>query len=131
VLRRLAVYGEGIDDTGTINFGVLPCGVEHKLNFIVKVRDELSTLTVRDLHVTPDFIGVRLEPISDSSAPENLYRLTVTLPATASPCVYRVQRFGKIHFEFDHPRIIELTLAVDFVLSGDAGQVFAALGKTR
>lgn len=131
VLRRLAVYGEGIDDTGTINFGVLPCGVEHKLTFIVKVRDKQSTLNVRDLRVTPGFIRVHLEEFKESSVPENLYRLTVTLPATAPPCVYRVQRFGKIQFAFDHPRITELTLNVDFVLSGDRRQVFAAWGSNR
>lgn len=131
VLRRLAVYGESIDETGTIEFGVLPYRQEHKLKYVVKVYDEVSTLVVRNVTVKPDFIKAQLEPYRHPSAPENLYQLTVTLPASAPPCIHRGQRMGEIQFEFDHPRISELTLNVDFALTGEARQVLAKLDNSR
>ncbi|MCG8449777.1 MAG: DUF1573 domain-containing protein [Pirellulales bacterium] len=125
VLRRVSVYGGGIDQQGTIHFGVLPAGKPHKQNLIVKVHDELPTLKVHDLHVTPDFLAARLKPYRQSADAENLYQLEVALPASAAPCVYRGHRLGKIRFEFDHPRISKLELNVDFILHGGARHALA------
>ena len=130
-MRRLAVYGKNIDESGTIEFGVRPYREEHQLKYVVKVHDEVPTLVVRDIQVDPEFVEARLEPYDRPPAPENLYQLTVTLPASAPPCVYRGQRMGKIHFEFVHPRISELTLNVDFALTGEARQVLAHWSEGR
>jgi len=115
VLRRLAVYGEGIDESGTIDFGIVPAGEEHRRQFVVKVHDQQSVLTIREMRVDPDFVKVDLQPYDGQ---QNLYRMAVTLPATAPKSVYRGQRLGTIHIDFEHPRIQQLDLKVKFVLHG-------------
>lgn len=119
VLRRIAVYGQGIDERGTINFGVLPVGVEHQRKLTVKVNDPLSRLYVTNIAVSPDYLQASLKPIGrDGDNTGNLYRLEVALPATAPVSVHQGERLGTIKLEFDHPRISALTLHADFVLSG-------------
>jgi hypothetical protein len=43
-----------------------------------------------------------------------MYDLFVEIPEETEPCVHRVRDAGKIHFDFDHPRVTKLDLEVDF-----------------
>ncbi len=116
VLRRIAVYGKGIDSNGTISFGVVPSGREHMRRLIVKVHDNDPHLSVRDLQITPSFVTARLLPYGRESGIDNLYHLLISLPATAPETICRGEQLGMIRFEFDHPRIKELVLNLDFIL---------------
>lgn len=116
VLRRIAVYGEGIDSSGTISFGTVPVGHKYVRRFVVKVHDDDPRLHVSDLQTTPSFVTVRLIPYGRESGIDNLYQLEVSLPATAPETICWGEQLGTVHFEFDHPRIKELTLGLDFIL---------------
>jgi|GEM_PF-5133986 len=131
VLRPISVYGQGIDATGTIQFGILPAGIQHQKHLIVKVYDDDPRLVVRAIQVEPKFLDVQLQPYGKSEGVNNLYRLTVALPATAPACVYRIQRLGKIHIMLTHPRLQQLSLRVDFVLQDNAAQRLVHLASDR
>jgi hypothetical protein len=68
---------------------------------------------VKDLEVKPAFLKVSLQPAKDASV-SGMYDLFVEIPEEAEPCVHRVRDAGKIHFDFDHPRVTKLDLEVDF-----------------
>ncbi len=129
--RRIAVYGEGVDDTGTIHLGIVPTGVRHQWTFLVKVHDEVTSLEVVDIRVVPEFLEVQFQPYGRNHGIRNLYHLRVALPATAPACVYRVHRLGSIEITFEHPRIERLKLDVDFVLQGDRGLNWALAAGPR
>jgi hypothetical protein len=112
VLGRISVLGE-ITEFGSIEFGPLPYGTGGVKRYKVKVRDQQTAIPVKTLTVTPDFVKVMLVPTLNASV-AGLYDLTVEIPADTEPCVHRVSDAGKIHFEFDHPRVTKLDLNVDF-----------------
>lgn len=112
VLGRISVLGE-ITEFGSIEFGPLPYGKGGVKRYKVKVRDQQTEIPVRALKVTPGFVKVTLEPAPNASV-AGLYDLTVEIPPDTEPCVHRVSDAGKIHFEFDHPRVTTLDLEVDF-----------------
>jgi len=116
VLRRIAVYGEGVDSNVTISFGTVPVGREYIRRLVVKVHDDDPRLKLSDLKITPSFVNVRLIPYGRESGIDNLYQLEVSLPPTAPKTICWGEQLGSIHFEFDHPRIKELTLGLGFVL---------------
>ena len=122
VLRRLAVYGGGVDDNGTIHFGVQPRGVPHTRKLTIKVHDAQTKLDLSQIQTQPEFLQVDLRPYRDDvdSAEGNLYRLAVTIPADAPEHIARGPQLGKIQLKFDHPRIEELSLGIDFILHGRA-----------
>ncbi len=131
VLRRIAVYGKNIDNQGTIHFGTLLTGKEHKLRFLVKVHDELPRLTLTDVQATPDFLEVQLQPYSKHEGSQNIYRLDVLLPATAPEGVHQAERLGQIRLAFDHPRIHELVMKVEFILHNSTLQSLSSTASTR
>lgn len=131
VLRRIAVYGKKIDNQGTIQFGTVPTGKEHKLRFLVKVHDELPRLTLTDVQTTPEFLEVQLQPYSKDQGAQNLYQLEVLLPATAPECVHQAERAGRIRLSFDHPRIQQLELKVEFALYKSTLQKLSSTASTH
>jgi len=110
VLRRLAVYGGGIDKTGTIFMGVQPRGVAHRRKLVLKVLDEQKQLDLQKATSQPDFLNLELSPYEGGDGVGNLYQLEVEIPADAPEYVARGTQLGQIHLEFDHPRITELKL---------------------
>ena len=120
VLRRLAVYGGGVDRSGTIRFGVQPRGVAHTRKLTVKVNDEQTQLDLREVVTVPEFLEVDFKPYPMDSEMGNLYQLEVKIPAGAPEHIARGPKLGKIHLKFDHPRIEELNRGIDFVLHGRA-----------
>lgn len=132
VLRRLAVYGGGIDETGTVNFGVQPTGVAYHRRLIVKVNDAEPHLRLENIRTTPDFLQAKLLPYDKDPSQTDLYYLDLELPADAPEYVSRGPQLGEVELTFaDHPRIRRLKLNVDFVLQGKARQQLLELTESR
>jgi hypothetical protein len=112
VLGRLSVLGQQIDKHGCIDFGVKPYGRGGIAKMKVKVRDENTELNITGVTIEPDFLKATLTPAK--SATKGLYDLVVELPEDAPPSNHRGDAMGKIRFAFDHPRIDDLNLRVDF-----------------
>lgn len=113
VMGRLSVVGAAVDGLGRIELGVKRYGEGGKVRLKVKVRDNDTELTVRDLKVEPEFLKVQLVPLPNAAV-AGLYDLIVELPRETEPCSHRGDNMGTIHFDFDHPRIPKLDLLVDF-----------------
>jgi hypothetical protein len=116
VLRRLALYGPGIDASGTLDLGVLPTGQGKDCRLVLKVRDAVPELTVRDIETTPDFLDVELDPYETSSAATGLYHLNISVPQSAPACTFLHGEAGRIKLAIDHPRIGDLELRVRFAV---------------
>ena len=116
VLRRLAVYGDGIDSHGTIHVGTIGAGRKHVRRFVVKVRDPLPELPNLAIQTVPDFVQARLVPYP-GAAEVGLYRFDVEIPADAPVCVRSHDNRGEIALDFDHPRIEDLRLGLEFVIT--------------
>jgi hypothetical protein len=117
VLRRLAVYGPGIDHTGTVRLGIVTSelGCRHRL--LVKVRDPQRELPLRRVVAEPAFLRASLTPATGVSPDKGLYHLDIELPAHTTPVRHQGPQAGTLTLQFDHPRIPELTLRVDFAVS--------------
>lgn len=119
VLRRLAVYGPDLQDDGVIRFGVLKPGQGAKQRLVMRVRDDEPKLPVRRITVRPDFVRVQVAPFDPSAENKGLYHLDVEVSPTAPAGNWKLERHGELRIEFDHPRIAELVLELDFaVLEG-------------
>lgn len=136
VLRRLAVYGPGIDRAGNVSLGVIDSQKGHTHRLIVKVYDQDQQIRLRQSHVHPDFLKVRLMPYAtagvattdgsestdgsetDVRGTKGLYRLEIEVPAGTLPGRYLGGQSATVHCEFDHPRISELQLRLQFTVAG-------------
>ncbi len=116
VLRRLSIYGQGIDGQGVVDLGTVPRGVGKKITLVVKVRDEQVDLQVREVHITPRILRATLQP-RHSDRDSDLYDLTLEIPAGIEPCTYLGSPSGKLMVDLDHPRIEDLTLDVHFAVA--------------
>jgi hypothetical protein len=119
VIRRLAVYGPGIDDTGTVDMGILAPRQGRKRRLFMKLRDEQPEMVVERIETTPDFLQVSVTPYRADSRATGLYRLDIAIPADAPECGYRGTELGKIRLAIDHPRVEELTLKASFAIVAD------------
>ena len=117
VLRRVSIYGEGIDSTGTIKLGKVRWGKGLKRYFLVKVRDPDPILEVQQLETTPDFLKVSFLANEQVDKP-GLYRMLLEIPKTAPPSVYMGQP-GALRVEFANSRLEDLSLNVEFAVLGD------------
>jgi hypothetical protein len=114
VLRRLAVYGD-VNPRSLVDLGKITKGDTKLARLTMKVRDEQLELPVKRIEVTPEFLHVEVKRYETEQLGDGLYHLTIEVPATAPLCYhYSQEKFGKIHLEFDHPRIKELDLKVAF-----------------
>jgi hypothetical protein len=115
VLRRLAIYGHGIDGDGTIDLGTIPRGAGAKRKFLVKVRDQQPVLHVKELRAEPSFVQASLVPHAGESVP-GLYHLMIEVPATVEPCAYVGNPSGRLTIDLDHPRIDDVSLTLLFAV---------------
>lgn len=111
VLGRLAVFGQGIDELGYLHLGTLTYGKGATAKLKVQVRDQDPELTVKRIHVEPDFLQAELTKSRGVSV-DSLYDLRVSVPQDAPPCAHKGDAAGLVRIEFDHPRIPQLTLKV-------------------
>lgn len=116
VLKRLAIYGNGIYGDGIIELGTIPRGIGKKLKLVVKVRDEDKDLKVGKLAVKPEFLKASLTPHQEHTA-TGLYDLAIELPPSVEPCSFLGKPSGELTIDLDHPRIDDLTLEVRFAVA--------------
>ncbi len=118
VLRRVAVYGAAIDNFGVVHLGALPAGQGSSTLLRLKVRDPDPVLKVSQIAVVPDFVRATLKPHADAAQHPDRYELHVEIPRDAPPCVHLNPRFGEVRLQFEHPRVRELRLRLDFAVLG-------------
>ena len=118
MLRRLSVYGEGIDALGTVNAGVLDVGQGAKLKLMMKVRDTDPELALDRIEVVPDFVKVTIEPHETRAGEQSkgLYDLHVEIPRDAPECSYLGAYQGHIKLLTKHPRLPETELKLEFAV---------------
>lgn len=112
VLRRLAVYGNGIDANGVISLGIIESDKPHTKRFMLKVRDDQRKLDLNRVAVKPDFVNVKIRPKGDES--RGLYEMILVIPADPPIRSLSASNPGRLHVEFDHPRINDLDLQLTY-----------------
>lgn len=121
VLRRLSVYGPTIMTSGVVDMGRLKEGTGKTVKLLLKVRDTDIELKVRQVKTTPDFLQVHIEPHkSQSNKHLGLYDLYIEVPQNAPPFRLPPDRMAQLQIEFDHPRIGNLELPIDLIISRNA-----------
>lgn len=115
ILRRLAVYGAGVEEPGIVDLGMHPLGRAYQHRLLLKVRDEDPRLNLVRAEVKPEFLQAALVP-AGTEGQDHLYYLDITLPADAPPCLHRGASLGDMKLVFDHPRIPELALRLSFAV---------------
>ncbi len=115
VLRRLAVYGVGVEEPGIVDLGIHPPGKAYQHRVLLKVRDEDSRLEMVRAEFRPEFLRAALTP-AGTDGKDHLYHLDLTIPADAPQCIYRGAQLGDLKLTFDHPRIRDLTLRLAFAV---------------
>jgi hypothetical protein len=119
VLSRLAIYGDGINDEGTIEAGTLDPETGYTGTFMLRVNDQEPQLDVTAITAEPAQVAARIEPFVTTETPASrpgLYRLIVHIDPHQKPAVYKGDRRGKLRITFAHPRIKLLDLGVEFVV---------------
>lgn len=115
VLRRLAVYGEGVDSSGVVDLGIHRLGNAYQRRLVLKVRDDDARLSLVRAEFRPDFLQAALRP-AGTDGKEHLYQLELTIPADAPECIHRGASPAAMTLYFSHPRITELSLALSFAV---------------
>ena len=117
VLRRLCVYGDGIDGTGVVYLGPTESGRGWRRKLLMKVRDPERELHVERIETTPPFLEARVSrrPTAAGSDP-GLYDLEIEIPADAPDCLFMGFPSGQVRILTRHPRIPELALPVKFAV---------------
>lgn len=115
-LRRLAVYGPGIDADGVVSFGAVARSTGAKQRLLLKVRDAQHDLPVTRIQTTPDYLDVRVVSPEESTK-SGLAYLDVVIPPGAPRSTFLASHPARIRIEFDHPRIAELELTATFALT--------------
>lgn len=112
IRQQITVSGPGALEDKLLKLGKVDHRQGLKRKFLVKINDEAPELVVKHKNVTPEYLRVALEPYKtgESSA---LYRMEVEVPAGAVRGALMGDKRGKIHFEFDHPRVRKLALEVE------------------
>jgi hypothetical protein len=122
MLRRLAIYGPAIDNTGVLTLGLVEKGTEKRVKLLLKVRDADQSLALTSVETTPEFLKVAItphrEPGNESPTP-GLYDMIVTVPADAPPCNYLGDVMGQLRIITKHPRIPETALGVRLGVIGE------------
>jgi hypothetical protein len=116
VLRRLSVYGPGIDHLGDLDLGNIRAGTALHRRLVLKVRDKQPELQIRSLQASPEFVDVQLTPYQTGAQATGLYHLDVRLAADSPIGDYRGMRRGSIKLSVDHPRIGDLELPLSFAI---------------
>lgn len=116
VLRRMAIYGEGIDGDGVVDLGIIPQGRSRKLRLLVKIYDDQPLVEFEPAEVTPSFLKVQVSPLHGRGDARGLYQLSIESPADAPPCYYLALKCGSIRLKPNHPRIGETTLQVNLAV---------------
>jgi hypothetical protein len=118
VLRRLSVFGEGIDFDGTLDLDIVntTSGAERVLT--VRVHDQDPQLNVTTTTTQPSFVEAHLERFPGAKD-AGIYRLRLRIPPDATPGYYRRDKIGKVVLKFDHPRIDSLELGLSFVVPNE------------
>ncbi|MCA9265946.1 MAG: DUF1573 domain-containing protein [Planctomycetales bacterium] len=115
VLRRLCVYGKGVQSDGTIELGHLVEGQGAELSFLLKVRDTDRRLRLTGVRTDSQYVSVEVEQRPESES-IGLYTLRVTVPKNAPLCDRMATRALPIVLEFDHPRIKQMELLLSFAV---------------
>ncbi|MCU0870997.1 MAG: DUF1573 domain-containing protein [Pirellulaceae bacterium] len=115
VLRRLAVYGVGVEEPGIVDLGIHPPGKVYQHRLLLKVRDEESRLNLVRAEFQPEFLRAAIAP-AGTKGKDHLYHLDITIPGDAPECIYRGVSLGEMKLFFDHPRIPELALQLSLAV---------------
>ena len=118
VLRRLAVYGQGIDHTGKVSLGVINSHQGHKHRLVMKVRDPDPVLRVDRISCNPSYLQIGVTSLTTKTNTKGLYYLDIEIPKSSPVGRFQASEAGAINIHFDHPRIANLELKVDFAVSG-------------
>jgi hypothetical protein len=141
VLRRLAVYGPGIDAFGNVHLGAVDAGRGLKRRLMLKVYDRDVQLHVNQITSDPSLLKVTVTPYGESGTPNaqarvdadvdadvdanaeslptahGLYLLDIEIPPGSPTCAHQDQSAGIVRIQFDHPRISDLQLRVHFAVA--------------
>ncbi len=119
VLRRLSVYGTGVDASGTVDAGVLDWGRGAQLKLMMKVRDTDTDLALERIEVVPKFVKVTVEPQEGvgSDVGHGLYYLNVEIPRDAPACSFLGVNQGQIRLVTGHPRLPVTELKLSFAVA--------------
>lgn len=116
VLRRLALYGEAIQEDESLLLGCATTGQELRIPLLMKIRDPEPEFKIASLHVKPEFLKVVIERLPDAADGRGLYQFEIVIPPDAPPCEYLGVQAGEIHLKPDHPRLEDLDMKVYFAV---------------
>ncbi len=119
VLRNLAVYGPGIDSTGTLDLGVIPSRAGLKRRLILKVYDRDYQLNCTKLESTPDFLKLTVNSATPDGPSKGVYYLDIEVPPGSPDCNFVRGAAGRLRLTFDHPRIASLELNLLMAVARD------------
>lgn len=114
VKRRIAVYGEGIDQFGRMDLGQVDPRTGVRRRYMVRVRDEETEMPVKKITVEPSYVEITLEPYRQTNS-ERLYRLNVTVPPGKLKGAFIGPTAGMFRIDFDHPRIPALEMQLEML----------------
>jgi hypothetical protein len=119
VPKLRTVWGEAVDVFGVIDIGTLRLGEGSRKAVLLKVRGKHRQLKIERVDKTPEFLQVRVTPLSNPG----LYRIEVEVPPDAPPCDYQGKgedAMGWFRILTDHPQMPEiLALKVAFAVRSE------------
>ena len=119
VTRRLSIIGNSIDANGLIEMGTLSPFQGASRVMTIRVNDEDTRLSLKQVTCDQDCIEVEMEPINGA---EGLYRLTVRVPEDRPDGAHAGTEAAKLKLEFDHPRVEPVELRVSYVALSRLGR---------
>ena len=117
VISRLAVYGsKELKPDGSIYFGILRPDQEASTRLIVRARDDQPQLKVTSIETEPSYIEATLLPYDGANGKPGTYYLDIRIPPRTASGNHIGYDTGHVKLKFDHPRIEDLKLYVEFAV---------------
>ena len=117
VLRRLSIQGTGIDLEGMILLGVIDTRQGTRKRLLMKVNDPRMELPVERIACQPDFVQAKVTPYLPEGKQVGLYYLDLIVPPGVPPTAHLSDNPATVEIDFDHPRVEDLRLKLEFVVS--------------
>ncbi|HBO46426.1 MAG TPA: hypothetical protein DD670_21355 [Planctomycetaceae bacterium] len=114
----ISVSGAGMTPEHTLCMGRVARGEGAHRRLIMKVHDRHRDLSVKQIESHPEYLRIKVSPLSAEVGARGLYRIDVDVPAEAPVANYTQADPAWFRIVTDHPNVPEVRVPVEFAVLG-------------
>jgi len=112
----ISISGAGMTPEHTLCMGRVARGEGAHRRLIMKVHDRHRDLCVKQIETHPEYLRIKVSPLSEEVGATGLYRIDVDVPAEAPSANYTQAAPAWFRIVTDHPNVPEVRVPVEFAV---------------